>query len=57
MYRACRAAGETVRALTGCLTAVVALRASVPVLHADRDFDALARQTGLLAKRSARNAR
>jgi len=49
LYRTCRAAGETVRALTDCLIGVVALRASVAVLHADRDFDVLARHTGLRA--------
>lgn len=47
LYRACRAAGETVRALTDCLVAAVALRASLAVLHADRDFDVLARHVGL----------
>ncbi len=52
LYRACRARGETVRALTDCLIAVVALRGSLPVLHADRDFDVLARHTGLQAERS-----
>jgi hypothetical protein len=29
---------------------MVALRTSVPVLHADRDFDVLARHTGLRAE-------
>ncbi len=47
LYRACRAGGDTVRALTDCLIAVVALRESLPVLHADRDFDVVARYTGL----------
>ncbi len=50
MYRTCRAAGETVRALTDCLIAVVAVRASLIVLHADRDFDILARHTVLCAE-------
>ena len=39
------------RALTDCLIAVVALRESLPVLHADRDFDVLARHAGLRAER------
>ena len=39
------------RTLTDCLIAVVALRESLPVLHADRDFDVLARHTSLLAER------
>lgn len=42
IYRACRRAGSTVRSLTDCLIAAVAIRAGVPVLHADRDFDAIA---------------
>lgn len=54
LYRACRAAGETVRALTNCLVAAVALRASLPVLHADRDFDALARHVGLQVEHGGR---
>ncbi|MHB1951994.1 MAG: type II toxin-antitoxin system VapC family toxin [Acidiferrobacteraceae bacterium] len=41
LYRMCRRAGETVRALTDCLIGVVALRAGVSVLHNDRDFDVL----------------
>lgn len=56
LYRACRAGGETVRALTDCLIAVVALRESLPVLHADRDFDVLARHTGLQIDRCASNS-
>ena len=52
LYRACRAAGETVRALTDCLIAVVALRESLPVLHADRDYDVLARHSALGAERA-----
>ncbi len=47
LYRACRARGETVRSPADCLIAVVALRKSLPVLHADRDFDVLARHTAL----------
>jgi len=57
LYRTCRSAGETVRALTDCLIAVVALRASVAVLHADRDFDVLARHAGLRAERGGRSRR
>ncbi len=54
LYRVCRTGGETVRALTDCLIAVVALRQSLPVLHADRDFEVLARHTALQAERSGR---
>lgn len=51
LYRICRRAGETVRVLTDCLIAVVALGAGVPVLHHDRDFDVLARRAGVLVER------
>lgn len=47
LYRRCRRAGETVRALTDCLVAVVALQADVAILHDDRDFAVLARHTEL----------
>jgi predicted nucleic acid-binding protein len=47
IYRACRQAGHTVRALTDCLIASVAMRAGLSVLHADRDFDAIARHAPL----------
>jgi len=47
LYRECRRHGETVRKLTDCLIAAHAIRANLPLLHADRDFDILARRTGL----------
>jgi predicted nucleic acid-binding protein len=47
IFRACRQAGHTVRALTDCLIASVAMRAGLAVLHADRDFDAIARHAPL----------
>ncbi|MBK7820654.1 MAG: PIN domain nuclease [Tessaracoccus sp.] len=47
LQRACRRAGDTVRNLGDCQIAAVALRLDVPVLHRDRDFDVLARHTGL----------
>jgi predicted nucleic acid-binding protein len=47
IYRACRQAGDTVRALTDCLIASVAMRAGLSVLHTDRDFDAIARHARL----------
>ena len=47
LYRICRRAGETVRALTDCLIGAVAIRIGVPVLHNDRDFDVLARHVGV----------
>lgn len=54
LYRVCRAGGDTAPALTDCLIAVVALRQPLPVLHADRDFDVLARHTALQAERTGR---
>ena len=47
LYRACRGEGETVRKLIDCLIASIAIRAGATVLHNDRDFDVLARHTGL----------
>lgn len=52
LYRTCRRAGETVRKLIDCLIAAVAIRADVPVLHADDDFEALARHSPLRIARS-----
>lgn len=43
IYRTCRRGGATIRNLSDCLIAAVALRADAAVLHADRDFDAIAR--------------
>jgi hypothetical protein len=47
LYRRCRRGGETVRKLIDCLIAAGAIRARVAVLHADSDFDVLARHTAL----------
>jgi len=47
LYRTCRRAGETVRQLTDCLIAAQAVRSGIPVLHADADYDVLARHTVL----------
>lgn len=47
LHRACRRGGETVRQLTDCLIAAVAVRESTPVLSGDADFKALARHTPL----------
>jgi predicted nucleic acid-binding protein len=47
LYRHARAQGVTVRKLTDCLIAVPAMRADAAVLHADRDFDNLARVSDL----------
>ncbi len=47
LYRTCRRRGETVRRMTDCLIAAIAIRADVALLHADADFDVLARHTPL----------
>jgi predicted nucleic acid-binding protein len=46
-YRACRRGGETVPKIIDCLIAAVAIREDVPILHADADFEVLARHTEL----------
>jgi predicted nucleic acid-binding protein len=47
VWRACRLAGEPVRNTLDCLIAAVAIREDIPILHADRDFDVIARHTDL----------
>ena len=47
IWRTCRLAGETPRSLVDCLISAVAIRHGVPVCHADRDFDVVARHTAL----------
>lgn len=47
LYRICRRGGETVRKLIDCLIAALAIRADLPLLHADVDFEVLARHTAL----------
>ena len=55
LYRTCRREGETVRKLIDCLIGAVAIRADVSILHADADFDVLARHTNLRIEPSACN--
>jgi predicted nucleic acid-binding protein len=47
IYRRCREGGETVRSLIDCLIAAAAIRVDAELLHADADFDAIARHTVL----------
>jgi predicted nucleic acid-binding protein len=47
LYVDCRRGGETVRSMIDCLVAAVAIRTGARVLHADRDYDVLARHTAL----------
>ncbi len=51
LFRAARRAGLTVRSGVDCLIAACALRNGLPVMHADRDYDALATVSGLEARR------
>ena len=53
LYRRCRLAGKTLRSLTDCLIAVVAIRAGAELIHADRDFDTIARHAPLRIARLA----
>lgn len=54
LYRMCRARGETVRKLVDCLIAAVAMRNDSPILHADSDFECLARHTDLVIATTGR---
>lgn len=47
LYRAGRRRGLTVRSSVDCLIAAIALRHKLTLWHADRDFAAIARFTGL----------
>ena len=51
IWRACRRGGDTPRSLLDCLVAAVAVRADLPVLHSDRDYDAIARHVPLTVDR------
>ena len=47
VWRSCRERGVTARSGVDCLIAAVAIRAGLPVLHLDRDYDAIATCTPL----------
>ena len=47
LYRVCRQNGATVGTMIHCLIASVAIPSGSPLLHADSDFDVLARHTPL----------
>jgi hypothetical protein len=47
LQRRCRAGGETVRNLTDCLIAAVAMRHGATLLHRDHDFEVIARHAPL----------
>ncbi|HAN71994.1 MAG TPA: hypothetical protein DCQ36_10480, partial [Actinobacteria bacterium] len=48
LFRSARQEGLTVRRLNDCLIAAVAITHEVPLLHADRDFDALVHVSDLM---------
>lgn len=48
LYRTCRRGGETVRRLSDCLIAAVAIRTGSRLLHQDADFAAIERHTALV---------
>ncbi len=43
LYARCRWRGVTIRSANDCLIAMCAIEAGVPLLHDDRDFEAIAR--------------
>ncbi len=47
VYRTCRKGGETIRKLTDCVIAAVAMRCGAAVLARDGDFEAIARHVEL----------
>lgn len=53
LYRTARREGVTIRKTLDCLIAAPCVRANVPLLHSDRDFDRLAGCTALRVYESA----
>jgi predicted nucleic acid-binding protein len=51
IYRQGRRKGYTIRSSTDCLIAAIAIDHKIPVWHKDRDFETIARFTGLQTKR------
>lgn len=47
LYRTCRGAGYTIRSIVDCLVAAAAIRTQRPLLARNRDFEVIARHTGL----------
>jgi predicted nucleic acid-binding protein len=47
IYRTCRKGGDTIRRLTDCVIAAVAMRCKAAVLSKDRDFTAISRHVEL----------
>lgn len=47
IHRTCRSGGATVRALSNCVIAAIAMRCKAAVLTKDRDFETIARHVEL----------
>jgi len=47
IHGACRGGGASIRNMLDCVIAAVAIRADLPLLHADRDFETIARHSTL----------
>lgn len=50
IFRGCRRAGWTIRGLSDCLIAAIAVRHGVELMHQDRDYDAIGHVTALRAR-------
>lgn len=50
LYRSARRSGITIRSSVDCLIAACAVRHGLPVLHVDRDYDALSRVSSLQSR-------
>lgn len=50
IYRAARRTGETIRSITDCLIAALAIRHGARIMHRDADFDVIARVSSLDAE-------
>ena len=47
LYRKCRKQGQTIRRSIDCLLATLALEQNLEIFHLDRDFDSIAKVSGL----------
>ena len=56
LYRAGRRAGVAIRSSTDCVIAACAIRHQLEVLHADRDYDAIAKISSLQSRNIKRRA-
>ncbi|MGE2736109.1 type II toxin-antitoxin system VapC family toxin [Mycolicibacterium vaccae] len=50
IYRSARRRGKTIRSITDCLIAALAIRHDATVVHRDTDFDVIAEITSLKAR-------